>query len=532
MLAPFLVVYLLVYSFFRYFEEYHRNPASLGSRQYTLLARWRFREYNELPHLFQQRLHQSYASARTYLDQFPRARIVRVARFGAFISGSFVAVFLLGAVIEPDVMVHFDIVPGRNVLFFLGVCGTALAAFRGMIPDEHAVRDPQAALDAVIHYTHYCPPAWRQGQMYSTRVLREFCGLYALKVHVFVNELLSVLITPLVLWRCQERLAEKYVDFFRHGTVHVSGLGYVCRYAAFDVDARDNSRSLYSHRNGAEHAFFLGRAPRVGVAAPRAAGASRSLPLYAQQLGPRDVDAVQQAMRLDYTRDISFVRPTSEGVDRGGVLGSSRYAEMAESCRSTPVSASSNSPVNEVPAVLFGDSSRSSSICSVAFGGDAARPVEGPSSALGPSPWRTEAELAKLSAGGARPDKVLVKGSDSYVLSWRVVLGSARVVLGSARVVAGGAGSTLPSDLGTGMLSLCELRTAEVRSFCQARSRACCFCSMAARWCWFSDETKSKKAGLISIKSFSALYTRVWIVWFQCALELSKRLSKTIGRIT
>lgn len=31
--APFIVLYTLVYSFFRYFEEYHKNPGTLGARQ-------------------------------------------------------------------------------------------------------------------------------------------------------------------------------------------------------------------------------------------------------------------------------------------------------------------------------------------------------------------------------------------------------------------------------------------------------------------------------------------------------------------
>lgn len=78
--APFIVLYLLFYSFFRYFEEYHKNPSTLGSRQYTQLARWKFREFNELPHLFRRRCHNSYPFAQRYIDQFPKERIAIVAR--------------------------------------------------------------------------------------------------------------------------------------------------------------------------------------------------------------------------------------------------------------------------------------------------------------------------------------------------------------------------------------------------------------------------------------------------------------------
>lgn len=79
--APFIVLYLLFYSFFRYFEEYHKNPSHLGSRQYTQYARWKFREFNELPHLFRRRCHNSYPFAQRYIDQFPKERTAIIARY-------------------------------------------------------------------------------------------------------------------------------------------------------------------------------------------------------------------------------------------------------------------------------------------------------------------------------------------------------------------------------------------------------------------------------------------------------------------
>lgn len=106
--APFIVLYLLMFSFFRYFEvspkstveklkyfaqslaiqEYHKNPSAIGSRQYTPYARWKFREFNELPHLFDKRLDESYEAAKQYIDQFPKeitALTMRYAQRIAFL---------------------------------------------------------------------------------------------------------------------------------------------------------------------------------------------------------------------------------------------------------------------------------------------------------------------------------------------------------------------------------------------------------------------------------------------------------------
>lgn len=52
-----------------------------------------------------------------------------------------------------------------------------------------------------------------------------------MKVSLFLQELFSVLITPLVLWYSLPKCAGPVVDFFREFTVHVDGLGYVCSFA-------------------------------------------------------------------------------------------------------------------------------------------------------------------------------------------------------------------------------------------------------------------------------------------------------------
>ena len=50
LLAPFLVVFLLIYFFMRNAEKFYHQPSSAGARRWSALAAWRLREFNELPH--------------------------------------------------------------------------------------------------------------------------------------------------------------------------------------------------------------------------------------------------------------------------------------------------------------------------------------------------------------------------------------------------------------------------------------------------------------------------------------------------
>lgn len=61
-------------------QEYHKNPSSIGGRQYTPYAQWKFREFNELPHLFERRSDRSYPVAKEYIDQFPKERTALIMR--------------------------------------------------------------------------------------------------------------------------------------------------------------------------------------------------------------------------------------------------------------------------------------------------------------------------------------------------------------------------------------------------------------------------------------------------------------------
>ncbi|KAJ5168051.1 Autophagy-related protein 9 [Penicillium canariense] len=240
--APFIVVYFLMHYFFRYFNEFKKNPSQIGSRQYTPLAEWKFREFNELWHLFERRINMSYPFASRYIDQFPKDKTVQVARFVAFISGALASVLALASVIDPELFLGFEITNDRTVLFYLGIFGTVWAFARGLAPEETDVFDPEYALRELIDFTHYFPSTWK-GRLHSDDVRKEFAILYQLKIVIFLEEILSMIFTPFVLWFSLPKCSDRLIDFFREFTVHVDGVGYLCSFAVFDFKKGTNVMS-------------------------------------------------------------------------------------------------------------------------------------------------------------------------------------------------------------------------------------------------------------------------------------------------
>ncbi|KAM5475338.1 autophagy protein atg9 [Microsporum audouinii] len=237
--APFIVTYFLMHYFFRYFSEYQKNPSQIGSRQYTPLAEWKFREFNELWHLFERRTNMSRLAANEYIAQFPKDKTVQFARFVAFIASALASVLALATIIDPELFLGFEITHDRTALFYLGIFGSVWAVAQGVIPAENLVFDPELALGRVIEFTHYQPTHW-QGRLHSDEVKKEFSLLYQMKLVIFLEEILSMIFTPFVLWFSLPKCSNRLIDFFREFTVHVDGLGYVCSFAVFDFKKGNN----------------------------------------------------------------------------------------------------------------------------------------------------------------------------------------------------------------------------------------------------------------------------------------------------
>jgi len=141
-LSPFLLIFMLCYFFLRNAEQFYHEPSTAGSRRWSNLAKWTFREFNEvcscvlilpflwwnlnyfsvdshyapimltwlrillpqLEHMFRHRMNASYKHAVEYLKQFPSPIISMIAKFVSFVAGAFAAVLILIALIDESLV--------------------------------------------------------------------------------------------------------------------------------------------------------------------------------------------------------------------------------------------------------------------------------------------------------------------------------------------------------------------------------------------------------------------------------------------
>ncbi|KAI5078777.1 hypothetical protein GOP47_0006448 [Adiantum capillus-veneris] len=237
LLSPFLVIFMFVYFFLRHAEEFYHHPSSATSRRWSNLARWIFREFNEMDHLFSQRLNSSHKHAVEYMKQFPSMMLSQIAKFVSFVAGGFAATLLIIAFLDESILeAHLF---GRNLLWFAAVFGTITAISRSAVIEEFQVFEPERYLRLVSCFTHYMPKHWR-GAENKDIVRAEFESLFQYTGITLLEELISIFVTPYVLLFSLPKYVEDILQFIRDFTVHIDGVGHVCSLSVFDFEHHGN----------------------------------------------------------------------------------------------------------------------------------------------------------------------------------------------------------------------------------------------------------------------------------------------------
>ena len=271
--SPFLLIFLVIYFFMKNAEALYHHPSSIGARRWSPAARWSLREFNELPYFVSHRLNAGHGAAERYVAQFPNHPLSHVARFIAFVAGSFAAV-LIALTLADERLLERDLFGNRQTVWWLALLGVILAASRALIVEPSTSSfDPGMALLEVAAHTHYLPRHWR-GRAHTLEVQEEFESLFRYRAGIFLEELCSVLLAPVLLWHSLPRCAGAILDYVENNTVSVDGVGDVCAQAAFQL--RRHS---------------LGRGGGGGAAGGRG-GAVDTLPVFRGSSSPNESVAV------------------------------------------------------------------------------------------------------------------------------------------------------------------------------------------------------------------------------------------------
>jgi len=242
---PFLLFFMTLYFSLQNAYDWKSTKNYLGPREWSLAAKWTLREFNELPHLFEKRMEPSYEAAENYLNLFRQNEIVTaVGRVLVFTGGSLGAVLFAFAAINDAILLHVKIADW-NLLWYAGVVAAIYSAGKTMLPSQEKVstthprhtnlsQEMDLALGQVAKHTHHFPDIWKGRGWDKRTTYKAFTKMYKYKAHLFVHELVSIVVAPYILCVTLPRCAERICDFVLATRAEVPGAGDVCGYCTFD----------------------------------------------------------------------------------------------------------------------------------------------------------------------------------------------------------------------------------------------------------------------------------------------------------
>ena len=169
---PLIFLWQILYCFFNYAELIRREPGSLGVRKWSRYGKLYLRHLNELDHELKARLNRAYEPANQYMEIFVSPMSVVIARFFTFLAGSVLAIILVLAVWDEDVL------NVEHIFTIITILGGIIAVCKVFIPDENMVFCPEKTLTAVIAHIHYFPVENWRGRAHTFEVMSHLNELF------------------------------------------------------------------------------------------------------------------------------------------------------------------------------------------------------------------------------------------------------------------------------------------------------------------------------------------------------------------
>ena len=233
----FIFLFQIIYFIIDNIDDFYSNKYVLGPRRYTILARHKFRNYNELPHYFENRLNKSMKHSIEYIKQFESPVLTVLGNFFTIITGTFICFFVILSILDESILLYVRFLD-RTLLFYMGIATAISNLSRSFVRSpEESVYDPNGAMKKVVECTHYMPKRW-EGKCNTYEVRNEFLLMFPYKIVIFFYDLISVIITPFILFSLSKS-SDSIISFFDKYTVDdVSGK--ICSLAQKTKDFNDD----------------------------------------------------------------------------------------------------------------------------------------------------------------------------------------------------------------------------------------------------------------------------------------------------
>lgn len=242
-LSPFIFIITGVYYIVKCTADFYTKKTYFGPKDWSNYAKWKFREFNELEHIFNKRMFLSHKYAYEYESRFTSNLIQIFVNFITLILGTLITVLLFITFFDERIMLYLKIYD-RNLLWYIAVLTGIIAVCRMLLTDDkHKEKTHEELLDNVVKYTHYYSESWKTVNN-NIIILNEFHQLYNYTLASIFRELLGIFIAPLLMIYKINKRVPVILSFIENSTSYNEKIGHICKYSDFELSR--NGHTYYN----------------------------------------------------------------------------------------------------------------------------------------------------------------------------------------------------------------------------------------------------------------------------------------------
>lgn len=232
LLSPLLIFYVILYYIFNNTERIKNNSGFLRTREWTRIAKYKFRDFNELPDLYEHRLAKTYEKSEKYIGTFYNYTTSLIAKFISFIFASIFAILFALTLINEKVLA-VELFGDKTVLWTLSIIVMCIAITRGLIKDSCKFANQNKIMRKIITQIHIIPNNWIDNAQHEW-VRDKFAAFFRYKIINWIIEIISIPIAPFILIFYVRGRINDIVEFFIKYSAE-SNVGTVCKLGLFNI---------------------------------------------------------------------------------------------------------------------------------------------------------------------------------------------------------------------------------------------------------------------------------------------------------
>lgn len=225
---PILLPFIIIKNLFKNGEQFYNKPQLLFSRHWTLKAKWKFRNYNELYHEFHEKILKSMVYANDYSNQFPNKLIETFTKLIILICSSFFIVLVFLSIVNEKVLLNLYISDNKTVIWFIGLFATIIAVLKSVVR-ENIIYYPDEKLNEIKTIIN----SIEKEESKDKKHIHYFFNLYQFHIITLIKDVFYTVLVPFELYKLSYR-TKNIMAYLSEITINNAKYGHTNKYSLME----------------------------------------------------------------------------------------------------------------------------------------------------------------------------------------------------------------------------------------------------------------------------------------------------------